>query len=534
MAGWEVHGYVQDSEEEEEGLSDKSESQKRDGGNLAPAEDLDPLDEAEGSQQGGGCKDDTGLETQRRQSLDEEDREEEFEEVRVVAGRHPSPFRDLLSSSQETDELQAGHYHAQERTRPQPGSVEEMPGRGSRQHVMALVEPPSSSPLTLPSSTPASHSLSPKLPPRPEDYDSQSQGNELPPPEGPASQGSQLASKRTRNLRQRNPIQLHPYAIEGEKYRQTLKGSGLKPLRIAQVESQVAAALQDDSQGGEFLAGADSQDELLQMDLLQSSSPVVDSRDSIGPQTQPTLGTFEDDEGELPDMEAILRRMPSTYAVNGHKRRRVLPSLAGGNRQRPTFKNPTEAFQLHDEATGDGDEMFNIPPSPPDSQTPKSSSSTRPRSRGFRFPPSMPPIVLPTPATSSEPRRQARPMPEASHSESSISLSEESGDETEASHSESSPTLGEESGGETEASASETRQVRDRRLEGIQRKIRGVLPASWLKLDLETQAKKPTETAKRHETTAPRRGKEPQRGVARAVVSRCEDPMNTDDIEQLL
>ncbi|KAI9661546.1 MAG: hypothetical protein M1829_006237 [Trizodia sp. TS-e1964] len=39
-----------------------------------------------------------------------------------------------------------------------------------------------------------------------------------------------------RSLRKRNPIQMHPYMLEGELYRQTLKARGLKPLRMAQIQ----------------------------------------------------------------------------------------------------------------------------------------------------------------------------------------------------------------------------------------------------------------------------------------------------------
>jgi hypothetical protein len=42
-----------------------------------------------------------------------------------------------------------------------------------------------------------------------------------------------------RSLRQRNPIQLHPYAVEGEKYRRTLMARGMRPLRLAQVQDEV-------------------------------------------------------------------------------------------------------------------------------------------------------------------------------------------------------------------------------------------------------------------------------------------------------
>lgn len=46
----------------------------------------------------------------------------------------------------------------------------------------------------------------------------------------------------SRTLRRRKPIQLNPYLIEQEKYKQTLRARGIKPLRIEE------AAPEDDSQ----------------------------------------------------------------------------------------------------------------------------------------------------------------------------------------------------------------------------------------------------------------------------------------------
>ena len=51
-----------------------------------------------------------------------------------------------------------------------------------------------------------------------------------------------------RNLRHRNPIQLHPYAIESEQYRQVLKARGVKPLRIVQTQNESQANAGDESQ----------------------------------------------------------------------------------------------------------------------------------------------------------------------------------------------------------------------------------------------------------------------------------------------
>lgn len=60
-----------------------------------------------------------------------------------------------------------------------------------------------------------------------------------------------------RSLRQRQPIQLHPYALEDAHYRSLVKAGGIQPVRIRQVQEEAAraarAAGQEDSQDQEFV-----------------------------------------------------------------------------------------------------------------------------------------------------------------------------------------------------------------------------------------------------------------------------------------
>ncbi|KAI4123200.1 MAG: hypothetical protein LQ338_005381 [Usnochroma carphineum] len=484
MAGWEERGYVADSEEEEDGLSDKSESQKHD---IIPTEDLDHLHD-------------------------------------VPAYGPVGSVWDLPSSSRETDELQNDGYQIQSRPQPRSGNVEPTVAQGFQPHDDSPRRLLSPSPLLLPPLSPTSHS-SPKSQLRDGDLDGSPMRSTARPQnvdepvvlqqQNASEFPDQRSNQPARSLRQRNPIQLHPYVIESEKYRQTLKASGYKPLRIAQIESQAASALQDDSQGGDFLAGVDSQDESGQANLPPSSSSIMDSHDSLTPPIQPAIGNFDLDRGELPDVEAILQRMSSTVEVRGHKRRKVMPFPAEKSRQQTGSGNLSGRFELQGSATAGNDEGFNIPLSPPLPQTPKSSSAGRPHSRGFRFPRGIPPVPLPTPVASSEPRRQARLVPQSSQTDSHVSADQilESG---------------------TEASASEPEGVSHPRLEGMQRKIRGVLPASWLKLDLKTQARKPNGKVQRHETSSPERDITHQRGVARPVIARRIDDKASDSVVQIV
>ncbi|KAL8928849.1 MAG: hypothetical protein Q9208_001627 [Pyrenodesmia sp. 3 TL-2023] len=513
MAGWEVRGYVQDSEEEEESLSDKSESQQCTGINAGLAEHCDAQVEPQGE-----VKDSVGAEEHPLtiSTVGQEDASSITHGEAAKKGL--GTIWDLPSSSQETDELQEGHYHPQPKAQSDLRSGDRTLARNSSQRDTSPTQLPTSSPLTLPTSSPTSHLslLNSQTSLGINKHNAPLREPEVRPREEPTEQEQPSTStsltgitgQRSRPLRHRNPIQLHPYAIESEKYRQTLKGSGVKPLRIAQVGSQEARALQDDTQEGDFLPGAYSQD-----GLPRSDSPL--SRSSMAPSVLSPLSRspplFEEsdldgDGGDLPDLEAILRHMPPKVAFNGHKRRRVMSSDVENRLQQDLLRNGQKRPQFRRPPTfgNNGQDIFEVPPSPPQSRTPTSSSASRPNSRGFRIPRRLSPLGLPTPVTSSEPRRRATMASEASPSEAHSSANE-SGD------------------GEMEASASETQEVTHRQLERAQRKIRGVLPASWLKLDLKTQIKKPSERLLRHGTSSPERDAVSQRGVARPLPSRKTD-----------
>ena len=129
-----------------------------------------------------------------------------------------------------------------------------------------------------------------------------------------------IAGPERRNLRQRNPIQLHPYVMEQEKYRRTLKARGMTPMILAQTNDerrpkhQSAASPERDSQETSYsldieLETEESQPmELDSTSLPPSSSPTVHSGpafDNYGVM-QHDPAAIEDD--EFPDIEEILRR----------------------------------------------------------------------------------------------------------------------------------------------------------------------------------------------------------------------------------
>ena len=301
---------------------------------------------------------------------------------------------------------------------------------------------------------------------------------------------------RMRNLRRRNPIQLHPYQIESERYRQILKARGVKPLRIAQMEAEAIEARGQESQNQRSDA-EDSQLNEWKGEDPTSSSPLA-TQDTAGGASQNPRETLVLGDDELPDLSTLLRNPSITYVGNGYKRRKMTPpsfkmpegSILGRCLDNPA--NPTLENENH---------ISIVPPSPPHSGSPTPSKVNRRSKPRFRYPrrPSTP--ALPTPVTSSEPRRRAILDPYEDHQERRDSpqrISTASQDEF------------------SDLSSTSSQDKPSSEIQLAQRKIRGVLPASWLKLDIKSQKTKARNHQDCHLSLTPDKAS-PQRGVARPV-----------------
>ncbi|KAL8937179.1 MAG: hypothetical protein Q9216_004553 [Gyalolechia sp. 2 TL-2023] len=514
MAGWERRGYVSDSEAEEEELSDKTDSQNCTS-QTSPhplKEHFDHHDDAEGEahELDQGPDDALRLDHQQSQATDVNGKNKEYC-IRDLNAKAPlGTVWDFPSSSQATDELQDDHHEIQSSLRVRSVNAAQSNAENLNQGAVTLGQRPSSSPLTLPALSPTYQSMTPSQQLRTDAKDDNSishtadgQVRDLP-SQQQQQQGTLIHShedtvRQSRSLRHRNPIQLHPYAIEDEKYRRTLRGSGLRPLRIARGESQ-AAGLLDDSQAREFHADTNTQKDLPDAQSPQSSSSLAAPLQPSNSEFRYVFEDFDADQADLPDLESILRRMPPDAVSNGNKRRRVVHSARRKVQKQSHQEERCSSKQSHTPGIDDADTVFGIPPSPPQSPSPNPTSASRLLGKGFRMPRGVSPIALPTPVTSSEPRQPPRLVSQQSHSDDHSSMSE-------------SP----ESDSESLRSPPEDGK---QQLRGIQRKIKGVLPASWLKLDLRTQARKVDPQTRRYESLSPDKDVAQQRGVARPVPAR--------------
>ncbi|EFW14984.1 hypothetical protein D8B26_000379 [Coccidioides posadasii str. Silveira] len=318
-----------------------------------------------------------------------------------------------------------------------------------------------------------------------------------------------------RSLRQRNAIQLHPYLLENAQYQRLLKARGLQPVRVNIVDH----APQKDSD--------ESQNQLYQdANALPSSSPDVSFH---FPPSSP--GPVEPTDTRRPPLcpssnqpQVVIRKYSrKTYgssrterndkAWQSNKRRKISNS---NEEARATVQVSSSQDQVavvdNIISRSQGTSIFDVPLSPPPSGSLSSAQSFQsPRDANeFRFPPGMTPPTVATPTTETRSRSNgvqtifAELLSEA-ESENDIETVQQA-------DSDSTPET-------SEAESTELRRIR--------RKIKGVLPASWLRLDLQEQEKKAKEASRKEALKFANRQRENAKGIARKISRTGNERINT-------
>jgi hypothetical protein len=356
----------------------------------------------------------------------------------------------------------------------------------------------------LPTSTARTNDSIPRLPSQPEASALQSAINAL----SDEDLAALAAQQPRRNLRTRKAIQLHPYLVDLEHYRRTFKARGLRPIQIA-TNSQRPRD-QDDSQDAEFHQ-EESQPRSHQTEHTQESTP-PDSCASPAPNQPPRLdfsNLLAEDEDEFPDIDAAIRRHVIGGTHINHKRRktletphadqngRVLPSSTSRakGRLKSLNLNRTQSF------TNGAPNQDLLLPSPPRTSSPANVEVTPAAPPRFRLPHGLTSATVPTPLPSSPELPPStsirRPRQVVISSDDDAASNENAG---------------------VEASSSSESDQNDRQLMRMRRKIKGVLPASYLKLDRQVRQPSPSVAPSEAQLETPR-PTAPVRGVAQRRVA---------------
>ena len=361
----------------------------------------------------------------------------------------------------------------------------------------------------------------------------------------------EASDRASRRFRQRKAIQLNPYAIEGQQYRDTLKSRGLKPINIQQFS-------QPKIRGPAKIDAQRSDNESFTSEPADAQTPSSSPHHNEESQT---LFTFPSspptNQDEFPDVNALLREPLGGTIHDGFKRRKIThtytkrPGLSEDVQKKRrrlssaqnsgTFRIPrgvtgsvhfegnvhTQHRQIPAERSSDAATVFDgsansrclpyIPndsalpsPVPTDRSQPFDASDDYP---GIELEPSLTtPPQLHTPATSSEQKRD-------SHASAKVQILVDSESD-----------LGAEDRVQTisdEASDGSSEVERHRELMRAQRRTRGVLPASWHRLSYRDQKEKVVKSQRPRRLSLLSPAISPRKGVARPISSSSK-PLRTD------
>ncbi|KAI0019824.1 Mus7/MMS22 family-domain-containing protein [Xylariomycetidae sp. FL0641] len=315
-----------------------------------------------------------------------------------------------------------------------------------------------------------------------EQFEAVSELGDLQDDQDPAGQspGGRIA-RLSRSLRPRKPIQEHPYLLESAQYSKTLKSHGVRPLRVRLEEEAARRRQEEDSQEQAYQEESQqTAKDTGQEDTEESQAPHIPSafdgdeldelansperRPSPSPHgeritTSPLSRSSQSDEEEFPDPADIEKW--TVKKRRGRPRKRPGSPKASAPRKQPKLQKTQGSSSIQDPAPQIIDDILDVPPSPPQTSSPKPATPMA----GVRR--SRPVTSLTPKASSTTSSRVQTPVP-AKPMVNVIDLSSSDSENPRGPDPESSSTDSDEDPDPVQADI---------------RRIRGVLPASWLRLD---------------------------------------------------
>lgn len=291
-----------------------------------------------------------------------------------------------------------------------------------------------------------------------------------------------------RSFRPRTAVQLQPYTLDGAKHRTEWQSRGLRPVHTHQPAENTHRGprrREEDSQGDETFASSQQVSSPPRPNLrpIALGSDTLTNRPET---TEPDLEEMEEfaTDDELPDIADILNFSRNAGKVPSRRRlyfgTRRVPRVEVSDRTSKDIVSHRSEIR-----TSDSGSIFDLPPSPP-------RSGSEPPTGLFST--AVTPRRPPTPLVSSDRQTAKRNFVEIASSP----------DETD-------PPIS----GAVASSSEESAVEEPKGLVHIRRRIRGVLPASWIRLDAQQQKGK---TDKHAASRSPE--KRPLKGVARHVSPR--------------
>lgn len=328
-----------------------------------------------------------------------------------------------------------------------------------------------------------------------------------------SERGANEDSRLGRSLRPRKPIQEHPYLLESVQYSKTWKSHGLRPVRVV-AENEKKGGEEEDSQEKDFeddsqiISNGIAQEESEESQQTGSFATYLERNDILlsdheepspasTPEPHPALPrqniqSSQEEEDEFPDPNDV-EKWKSNKAAHRVRKRRPSPK-ASFKRKRPRLGDSAQVVKITP-VLPNIDDIFDIPVSPP--QTSPGVLAATPVAVINRLEGESAVILTPKPSSNISSRIQS-PAPTHRHSELIDLTSLENQDS--------------EDNSDVASYHANSENEPDQVLLGA-RRIRGVLPASWLRLDQQTSMQKPKPTV-RHRSPILSPERSAKKGVA--------------------
>lgn len=305
-----------------------------------------------------------------------------------------------------------------------------------------------------------------------------------------------------RSTRTRRAIQVNPFVLERVLYLKDCKERGIRPIPDPELDRRIRGAIQTQDLGYEN--GSDSHSNTgsrssspAQVPSPAHRTPIAD----VASSDAAPIANASEDEDEFPDIDAILHRVIPGAAQNGRKRRKTS--------HLETLNNTGDYSGWQPQEVDD----FTVPPSPPSTSSHSPGPINDPSTAIFRLPRRVSPAPFPTPDVSS-----AR---EASSDLNIDILPDVNSPPFTARKSAISRHRGRVVEFETSSdSSSAESEIEQRQLVREQKRVKGVLPASWLKLDQQARRVYPSSNHNPDSNTLSPHRTLPQKGVAQRITSR--------------
>lgn len=173
----------------------------------------------------------------------------------------------------------------------------------------------------------------------------------------------QVALRLSRSLRPRKPIQEHPYLLENAQYSKFMKSHGVQPEKIRQPESPKKVQANNDSQDSEYVQKDSGQD--VPIASQESEDPIAANfLSSPFPVHPVSSGRSEtaDEDNDLPSLSQILQNPQLvTKSIKRAEKRKSSPLPTTARKKLKIPKPLSEPIRRHNSTRSEYDRIYEIP-----------------------------------------------------------------------------------------------------------------------------------------------------------------------------